>query len=113
MLNVKISLVSASYSEESATLSRTLLPFINKVTDYRFLGVDTHFIMGRFLSSLIMHVKDVQEQVSQGFVSLALHLNPSTLKEVIRIGNGILSLREALLVRGFQASAVNAMCLYP
>ena len=29
MLNIEVSLVFASYTEESATLSRTLLPFID------------------------------------------------------------------------------------
>jgi len=52
MLNFEISLASATYSEESATLARTLLPFVDRVTDYRFLGSEAGFIASRFLSSL-------------------------------------------------------------
>ena len=58
MLNIQVSLVFPTYTEESGTLSRTLLPFIDKVTDYRFLGPETNFIAGRFLGSLIVHIKD-------------------------------------------------------
>ena len=58
MFNIEVSLVFPSYTEESGTLSRTLLPFIDKVTDYRFLGPETNFIAGRFLGSLIVHLKD-------------------------------------------------------
>ncbi len=59
MLNFEISLTSETYSEESATLARTLLPFINQVTDYRFLGAETGFIASRFLGALALHIKDV------------------------------------------------------
>ena len=59
MLNIEISLVSATYTEESATLARTLLPFIDRVTDYRFLGKDSSFIPNRFLSALALHIKDI------------------------------------------------------
>ena len=76
MLNLEISLVNQSYTEESATLSRTLLPFIDRVTDYRFLGPETSFIAGRFLASLIVHIKDTKSLVTVGFVNFALHLNP-------------------------------------
>lgn len=113
MLNVHISLVSASYSEESATLARTLLPFVNRVTDYRFLSPDTGFIAGRFLASLALHLKDVQGAVSEGLVAFALHLNPAALKDIIHIGDGVSALRKVLLGRGFQPAAVNAMCLQP
>ena len=54
MLNIQVSLVFPTYTEESGTLSCTLLPFIDKVTDYRFLGPETNFISGRFLGSLIV-----------------------------------------------------------
>ena len=76
MLNLEISLVSQSYTEESATLSRTLLPFIDRVTDYRFLRPETSFIVGRFLASLIFHIKYTKSLVTVGYVNFALHLNP-------------------------------------
>ena len=76
MLNIQVSLVFPSYTEESGTLSRTLLPFIDKVTDYRFLGPETSFIAGRFLGSLIVHLKDSQIPASIGFINFALQLNP-------------------------------------
>jgi len=72
MLNIEVSLVFPIYTEESGTLSRTLLPFIDKVTDYRFLGPETSFIAGRFLGSLIVHLKDSQIPASIGFINFAL-----------------------------------------
>jgi hypothetical protein len=45
------------------------------VTDYRFLGTETSFIAGRFLASLIVHIKDTKSLVTVGFVNFALHLN--------------------------------------
>ena len=92
MLNIEVSLVFPSYTEESATLSRTLLPFIDKVTDFRFIGPEAHFIAGRFLSSLIVHISDTKLSVSPGFVNFAVHLNPQALTSVILIGSGVLSL---------------------
>ena len=79
MINLEISLVHQGYMEESATLSRTLLPYINKVTDYSFLGPESHFIAGRFLASLVTHVKDTHSVVECGLVLFALHLNPRAL----------------------------------
>ena len=110
---MEISLVNQSYTEESATLSRTLLPFIDQVTDYSFLGPESSFIASRFLASLILHIKDTQSQVSVGLVQFALHLNPRALKSVITLGGGIVSLQQALREKGFLQSAVNAMCLHP
>ena len=102
MLNIEISLVAPSYTEESATLARTLLPYIDQVTDYRFLGAEHGFITGRFLHSLAMHIKDVQSAVKHGFVAFALHLNPTVLKGIVHVGDGLLSLRMVLLDRGFK-----------
>lgn len=92
MLNIEISLVSQSYSEESATLSRTLLPFITQVSDYRFLNPEANFIANRFLASLVVHLKDTETPVDPGFVHFALHLNPRSLKNVITIGDGVMAL---------------------
>ena len=113
MLNIEISLVAPSYTEESATLARTLLPYIDQVADYRFLGAEHSFITGRFLHSLAVHIKDVQSAVTPGFVAFALHLNPAVLKGIVTVGDGLLSLRRVLLDRGFKEAAVSAMCLYP
>jgi hypothetical protein len=38
LLNIEISLVNPNFMEEGNTLSETLLPFINLVTDYSFLA---------------------------------------------------------------------------
>ena len=113
MLNIEISLASATYSEESATLARTLLPFVDRVTDYRFLGPEAGFIASRFLSSLALHLKDVQGTVSTGFVAFALHVNPVVLKNMMTSRGSLAALRQVLHERGFQAAAVNAMCLFP
>ena len=44
--------------EEGNNLSQTLLPFLNKVTDYRFLNADSNYIITRFLNSLSKHIVD-------------------------------------------------------
>jgi hypothetical protein len=63
MINLEISLVHQAYMEESGTLSRTLLPYVNKVTDYSFLGPECNFIAARFLSSLAMHITDTRSPI--------------------------------------------------
>lgn len=79
MISLEISKVNPNYMEEGATLSRTLLPYINQVTDYRFLTEETHFIANRFLASLVTHVRDTESSVAVGFVLFALYLNPRAL----------------------------------
>ena len=58
--------------EEGATLARTLLPYLNRVTDYRFLTADYHFITNRFLASLVTHIIDTKVTIGVGFVLYAL-----------------------------------------
>ena len=58
MLNLEIALIHKIYMEEGATLAHTLLPYLDQVTDYRFLSEDSKFIDGRFLAALITHVRD-------------------------------------------------------
>lgn len=93
MVNIEVSLTSASYTEESATLARTLLPYIDKVADYRFLGEECHFICSRFLASLAVHLRDTQTPLSCGFIHFALHLNPKILRNMITTSSSIASLR--------------------
>lgn len=52
LINIQISLVNTNLQEESYTLSRTLLPYINKCSSFTFLPEESHYIMGRFLNSL-------------------------------------------------------------
>ena len=40
MINFEISRVNQNYMEEGATLARTLLPYLNQVTDYSFISED-------------------------------------------------------------------------
>lgn len=77
MINLEIAKVNSQYLEEGATLSRNLLPYVSKVTDYRFLTEEMHFMASRFLASLTVHVKDSDEDVTQGFILFALHLKNS------------------------------------
>jgi len=80
MLNFEISLVFNAYMEEGATLSRTLLPYLVQVTDYRFLTEDCHFIATRFLNTLATHIKDTESTLGVGFIHFALLLNAKVLQ---------------------------------
>lgn len=113
MLNIEISLVNESYMEEGATLSRTLLPYLNQVEDYRFLGEDTTFIANRFLSTLITHISDTGSSVKAGFILFGLHLNPRMLQTIINNNDNRTALRQALTTMGYPLSTVNLMTLYP
>lgn len=113
MLNFEVSLVHDSYMEEGATLARTLLPYLNKVTDYRFLSEEADFIGGRFLAALITHVRDTTTAVGAGFVLYGLKLNARLLQGIFDKDRNTSSLREALTIKKFPPSAVTVMCLYP
>lgn len=87
--------------EEGATLSRTLLPHLNKVTDYAFLQPDSTFIMGRFLTSLITHVVDTQSTVESGFILFGIHINPRALRGIFCNSKNAIALGEALKTLSF------------
>lgn len=99
--------------EEGATLSRTLFPYLNKVTDYRFLGEETNFIANRFLNSLITHVKDTGTPVELGFVLYAINLNPRSLHGIFKNDKSVNSLSDALRHLKFPRSAIGVMTLFP
>ena len=79
MINFEISHVHQSYMDEGATLARTLLPYLNQVTDYSFIHEDLHFVSCRFLASLVTHLNDTKEPVCLGFAIFGLHYNPRSL----------------------------------
>ena len=110
---MEVSLTNHQLQDEGATLSRTLLPYLNMVMDYSFLGQETVFICTRFLISLIRHVCDMRETVGPGFVLYGVHLNPSLLKGIFDNPENVRPLREALQCKKFPATAVGAMCQYP
>ena len=72
LLNIEVSLINATYHDEGNTLSYTLLPFLNKVTDYSFLHEKSNFILTRFLNSLTKHVADAGIEVDVGLMLFAL-----------------------------------------
>ena len=113
MVNFEISLANQTYMEESATLSVTLLPYINKVTDFSFLVEETHFIAGRFLNSLVLHITDLNESVTFGFILFAMYMNPRVLKGMITSIDNKTALREALTYKGYSLTTINLICLYP
>ena len=57
---MEVSLTNHQLQEEGATLSRTLLPYLNMVMDYSFLGQESVFICTHFLIALIRHVCDMR-----------------------------------------------------
>ena len=79
MINFEISHVHQSYMDEGATLSRTLLPYLNQVTDFSFINEDLHFVVCRFLATLVIHLQDTKEPVHVGFAIFGLHYNPRSL----------------------------------
>jgi hypothetical protein len=113
MINIEISLVNTIYMEEGATLSRTLMPYLNMVTDYRFLTEETHFIASRFLASLGTHIRDTDSAVGTGFILFALHLNPRSLQGIITAPASIASLKEALVIKNFPPAAITVMTIFP
>lgn len=99
--------------DEGGLLSRTLLPSIEKVTDFMFLMEEDHFIASRFLASLSLHIRDADSKIASGFVLFAMHINPKELHGMFAQPVNKLSLRDALTIKGFPASAVNIISLFP
>jgi hypothetical protein len=113
MVNIEIAQANQLYMEEGGTLSRTLLPHLNLVTDYRFLQDEAHFICSRFLASLVTHVKDTEQAVGTGFILFALRLNPRQLQGILTHPQSVAALKEALAIKKYPAAAVSVMALYP
>ena len=90
-----------------------MLPYLNKVTDYSFLGPETHFIMNRFLNSLIRHISDTRSKVALGFMLFSLHVNPRVIKEIIGFEGNVLALSSALVKQGYPPQAATIMALEP
>jgi hypothetical protein len=96
LLHLEVALVYPQLIEASGTLSRTLLPLINKVTNFNFLTQESHFIFGRFLNAMLLHHKDTNEPLGAGIILLALTLNPQALRNMWGIAKNISSLKDAL-----------------
>lgn len=105
LLNLEISLTNQQFHEEGSTLARTLLPYLNQVTDYAFLAQDTIFIMTRFLSSLARHICDTQGAVGAGFMLFALKVNPHVVKDIIDYSGNVTALSSALSYFGYPLAA--------
>ena len=96
LLNIEVSLINIAYHDEGNTLSYTLLPFLNKVTDYSFLHEKSNFILNRFLNSLTRHIVDVGMEVEVGFMLFALKYDPRQLKSILAFGSNKDKLIKAL-----------------
>jgi len=99
LLHLEIALVHPSFIDASGTLSKTLIPLINRVSDFKFLSAESHFIFGRFLNAMLLHHKDTNEPLGAGLVLLALNLNPILLRGMCTANNHS-AMREALSYLG-------------
>ena len=113
LLNLEISLTNDQIHEEGSTLARTLLPYLNRVTDYAFLVPDTIFIMTRFLNSLIRHICDTKSRVGDGFMLFALKINPHVVKDIINFNGNVAALSSALSYYGYPIEAAQVMACHP
>jgi hypothetical protein len=96
LLHLEIALVHPQLIDPSGTLSRTLIPLVNRVQDFSFLSQDSHFIFGRFLNAMILHHKDTNEPLGPGLILLALSLNPQVLRGMWSDLKNQSALRDAL-----------------
>ena len=113
MLHIQICLVHSTFMDEGGLLARTLLPSIEKVTGFKFLMEEDHFIASRFLASLALHIRDTESKVGAGFVLFAMLINPKELHGMFNQAENKVSLREALTVRRYPPSAINVVALFP
>lgn len=85
LLNFEIGKANANFIEEGYILSLTLLPHLNKVWDYGFLGDDLSNLVSRYTASLILHIKDTKLEVEKGFMLFVMRFNPSLLSDIIEV----------------------------
>lgn len=85
LLNFEIGKANANFIEEGYILSLTLLPHLNKVWDYGFLGDDLSNLVSRYIASLILHIKDTKLEVEKGFMLFVMRFNPSLLSDIIEV----------------------------
>jgi hypothetical protein len=95
LINIEISLLNELMMEEGNTLSYTLLPYLNECTDYSFLPEHSHFIINRFLQSLVRHIKDTKSEVEMGFMIFGLTFNPSILQDIVEYRDNAKALKGA------------------
>jgi hypothetical protein len=69
--------------------------------------------MSRFLNTLTTHYRDTNQTVGTGFILLALHTNPTLLKDLVRGSASKQNLAEALTSTSFPRSSCSLVCLYP
>jgi len=94
--HLEVALVYPQLIEASGTLSRTLLPLVNRVSNFNFLTQESHFIFGRFLNAMLLHHKDTNESLGSGIILLALTLNPKSLRNMWVPAKNISALKDAL-----------------
>lgn len=85
ILNLEIGKVNTKFIEEGYILSLTLLPYLNQVWDYGFLGDDHSNLVNQYIASLILHIKDTKQEVQKGFMLFVIKHDPSLLQDIIEI----------------------------
>ena len=99
--------------EEGNTLSQTLLPYLNKITDYSFLQSTDSFICSRFLSSLIRHLIDTKGGVDIGFMLFAMRVDPSKLIAIIEYEGNRQTLIKTCIHLNFNQEAAQLIAELP
>lgn len=67
----------------------------------------------QYLAPLLLQIKDKQSQVQKGFLLFALHLNPSSLHDIIHFQGNREALRETLCHLGFSEECSTIMSAAP
>lgn len=113
LLNIEISLVNSAFMEQGNTLSRTLLPYLNAVTDFSFLPRESDFIVGRFLAALASHISDTKGAIGLGYAILALKINPALIQNILSYQSNGQHLMKALELSAFSKASAELFARYP
>ena len=91
----------------------TLLPYLNKCSDFNFISRKHDSILNEFLKALTQHIKDTHGNVESGFMILALKINPQMLHEIVSCGNNFEVLYKVLCGLSFSEQSARLIQSYP
>ena len=113
LINIKSAETLPNLRSEGATLSKTLLPYLNTTHNYSYISTQLVPITITLLQSLALHIKDTDEDFNSGFVSFALTFSPQTLQNIILSKQNKKEVVKAFSILGYPQEACEIISKSP
>jgi hypothetical protein len=112
-INFDIAKKIESFKDEGISLSKTLLPYLSKCSNYDFITQENNALAARLAQTLAQFFQDSELKITKGFASYCLEFYPQAIHKIIISDDNQQAVSLALKEQGYNKYCCDVMSHNP